>query len=381
MNLPDRFKLHFDTRKKISALVVSLVLLLTAALLYHIKIADDPCLELESFDGRVACYSQQALRIIADSNIGDGINYVQEVVKKNAHYTIVHLVMHVVGNAAYHSHQDLQKALAYIPEDYSQETWFVFDGYLHGVLQAYFLENGGSEESIRRVSRQSCSPYLTMSQPAGASRRTPHESRAEHCFHATGHALMAATANDVMRSLPFCDEFPKAWMQKWCYYGVFMENVYLPRKSYESHSPKPYAKSESMIPLCTSLEKKYRDICMPFVGQYYMVVKDINLADNLAGAFDQCDQAGEGYFRACVVRLGINTVPAVLKSDYKKIIQMCGYAGKEMPTCLYTVALGIKIGAAGPEADAREFCAVLDIAFKERCFKALELDVFTDSQI
>ena len=92
----------------------------------------------------------------------------------------------------------------------------------------------------------SCSEYFDISSINDFSDRNKRV-LARECFHAVGHALMYSNENDVFEALFQCDKLPHEWMKDSCYYGAFMEQVFLYYSDYHPRLSRPFVDDGTMV--------------------------------------------------------------------------------------------------------------------------------------
>ena len=225
----------------------------------------DPCADA-SRGHRLECYNQLVNAAIEADGIGGALHYAMNVVLETDGQGMNHMAMHLIGRAAYDETHDRRKALAYLPSlAHTGNFYLRYEGYQHGVLQAFFSDRSRSEPIAERI-RESCNEYFDPSWANPAPYEYSHTyawTAARQCSHGVGHALMHANGNDVKKSLPYCEVLSYPWMQDRCAFGVFMEHSYLYWPDYDPGHPRPLANGDSMAPLCEALPEKFTPSARP----------------------------------------------------------------------------------------------------------------------
>ncbi len=313
----------------------------------------------------IPCYLEVVREIVKKEGIAAALTFTDKEIREKSTFSITHVAMHEIGFAAAEETNDFEKALSYIPDSgHNTEGYFHYDGYQHGVFMVMFRKNK-EKRSIKTLIREAC-PQAFESMRA----RSDHKTVAvEQCFHAVGHALMYAFDNDPFVALPYCDEMPEVFMQKWCYFGVFMENSYLYSNFHNPEGMRPYVTGNSMLPLCMKVDEKYRLECAKFAGRAYMHVKD----GNWRGMFAEC----KGFMNrkekeVCVGQAARLFIPMFYKSDWDSMVVACVDTDAELSNiCLSEVAVGIRQGAAGVLNSNYPFCEKLKGEVQTQCIKTV----------
>lgn len=338
----------------------------------------DECYSGKQWQLTYMCYEKETLNIATQKGIKAALTYVNDVVKVNSPLpTTVHRLYHAIGHHAYLLTRDPNQALSYLgPYDYDQEQFdwsdFPLDGYRHGVTMMYFKDKKG-EKPIADLMRDICGKFLDISSFRLVTPRIAVV--AQHCFHMVGHGLMAMNGNDVAVSLPYCDLLPQEWMQKRCYFGVFMENAYLyaQHDNYNTRQePRPSVKGKSMKSLCGEFDgwKKYE--CSRFVG-WSLFSRNGNFTD-IENAFNECQSLQPPAEEMCINEFSVLFVPPLFKDNFPALVTVC----KKLPkfeyqrACFNGAAFGIKIGTGGNKIRNSPFCELLDDQFRRSCLETLE---------
>lgn len=315
--------------------------------------AKDKCTNSQD---KYTCYGTEVNKIISQKGVASAMEYVHRVVLPTNGYSIVHIVLHSVGEAAYFEQKkDLTKTLSYMRPytKYARDGQYLngFDGFYHGAITAYFFDNKDSE-LLQSLVAKVCEGQVTI---PGIGAGT------FECYHTVGHALMNALGNKLQLALASCDQQPSQTAQAGCYYGVFMENSFLYSSSYHPGLPRPDVEGSSMVSVCARFESEKNYYCSHFVGQVYLTTHP----GDMKGAFDECKKL-KTYNTFCIQRLGVMFIPSHYKGDYSKMIKTCDYAGTQyVSICKAAVDQGVKLGFGGDvkNSKAEEFISFLKGTF------------------
>lgn len=356
--------MHFPKKKALVPLFPFIIVVgsgfaLGIALLLRSTPGDDLC---PAAYGRSGCFVQEAHRLAAMQGVEAAIQFV-EAAHDIPDFIINHLALHGIGHEAYRLTKDITKAFSYLPAGATEEDlFFRFNGFKHGVFQAFFEERKAVETPLE-TTLETCKSFLDIQDLEGLSRT--ELLRAVDCFHAAGHAIMYVNSNDVFASTEICGELPREWMRQWCYYAVFMEHTYLYNPYYEPVSPRPLVESTPMLTLCRSASEDQRGACAANLSKAFLY-RD---PGNFEGAFRECGRMGETRERhSCIIYLAISRIPPFFGNDFRQMAAACNYASPEdRGLCLNSIALGVRRGTGGIEGKSYPFCGILESDFREQC--------------
>ncbi len=358
-------------RKIVLRFVILVVLLVSASYLYTLS----PRVNLDTLGNEClqkpeggACFFKAAREIVRKKGVPEALHYAHEVVAQQVSLGLSHAVMHVIGQEAYLLHRSLEMALSYIPAaSRSIEHFAEYEGYEHGVAQAFFSVNK-SQKAVADLAREYCSKYYG---PLPSPKTIPWL-EARQCFHALGHALMFVNENDLSASLSHCEALPQEWMEQRCRYGVFMEQTYSYSSLYSSvmGGPPVSGSQISMAELCENLEGRYLALCSSFVGRAYLE----GHPRQFPGAFEDCRRVNKEYQYDCLFEFAWIFLPLV-RSDFQKMMELCRLAGEYEAVCIDGVAYGISTGRGGRENKGRPFCDFVEEKFRPSCESHSQGDV------
>lgn len=310
----------------------------------------DPCLDAQV---PTSCFMKKTYRIGIEQGASQAIEYAAEVVapyNRNA----LHMSMHMAGHAAYDTLENRSEAIALLPEEaYEPGVELTYDGYLHGVLQAYYLADA-EKTPVEELMRESCSEWFDVPEGKVAG---VWERAGITCFHGIGHALMALYENDIKKSVSTCATLPRMWHQEWCAYGVFMEVAYQYHHGY-GHSVT--REGEDMSPVCERTPI-FQRVCAKFVGHSYLMKKQ----GDIEGAFRACGKLSDGA-HTCSVYLAEILLPGFSQNPHTLKAQ-CAFSGTFSDECFYWAATGLAEGFGGKKAVQKNICLYVHDKKKEVC--------------
>ena len=367
-------KIGFKNDNLIKISIWAVISLIFMAFLFHLYIHDlmpsvneDKCLEEHFLQNRNdyplihKCYKGKLIDILHSKGIKASLEFANSTINTKTNYLLGHIILHELGHKAYHKTSDLNKTLQFLPSCfYTTECLWRFDGFKHGVFQSYFKDKL-KEKPMVDIIREACEPYFDSSM-LNAPLNSSDRFLSAHCFHASGHAIMAATNNDVSKSLFYCDELPDFKMKDICYYGVFMEYTFL----YIYNQKEPSIPSNiSMVELCSTLDGRQKFLCSHFVAwQYFFTGKNYNYS------LSRCLVLDKNYTVPCILIGARLILPAVFKNNFDKIIEACKDFGPELVNaCISGAAFGIRQGVAGYNFEDYPFCSLPKIPNQSDCKK------------
>lgn len=313
-----------------------------------------------------ACYRSRITELAASQGIPAALGFVTEVIaREHGTYGFVHHAMHAVGREAYRRTRDPHQTLVYLPpEAHGGQARFHYDGYQHGVAEAFFAAQGGEKTTVA-LGRELCS--LSFDAPSPPTLPRGAEFAAENCFHAIGHALMFAHGNSVALALGGCDTLPQGWQRSQCYYGVFMEVSYSTSPRYDPGRPRPLGETADMVPLCAAMSDPKRVECARLVGRAVLA----HDRENVGPAFAHCGQLETGLRESCITEMATIYFPLFFAENFPRMAEACVSAGPAYEElCILAVARGIQQGAHPNGQDTQTaFCDAVAQTFRESCLR------------
>ncbi len=244
---------------------------------------------------------------------------------------LCHPLVHQLGHDAYARYNDFQTALKY------QENT-CNSGYLHGVIEAYFVNSTNVYEDMKTV---------CTAQDFG------------RCHHAIGHGLMYFTSNDLPKSISLCkSQFSRTDAQNYCSQGVYMENF---NTNQELH-PSKYLHPDDQFYPCAEQEARFQASCFYYAPAYYLTTH----AYDYPGAFSWCSKAGKTYEPQCV--RGVASLAIKYNITNPQMVE--GYCNNLSPTMTgYCIdgMVGLYVNHYDSLKQGHELCASLEPKNQQTC--------------
>ena len=283
---------------------------------------------------KYGCYVSRVNHIVTEDGVAAGLAYVRYAIYPSNGYAMVHVVLHEVGESAYESGASIDDAKQYLsPYTALMERNHLmggFDGFLHGYLSSYFVEDRRPlPERIATL----CGGGVSIPGITDDTFR---------CYHAVGHALMHAEFNVLAQVIVDCNTLTLPAALKGCLYGAFMEDSFLYDPQYHHEASRPDVRGTSLRGICETYTGVEASSCDSFVGESYMTG-----GGDLAGAFAECAQVGGDGEKLCIARLGA-VAAATSISDHADVVALCRQNATEAQQilCQSSIRTGIS-GALG----------------------------------
>lgn len=239
------------------------------------------------------------------------------------------------------------------------KTFECHSGYFHGVMEAFFKENGATDltHNLRMICGYDKNAF------------TAHQ-----CFHGIGHGLMAWSDYELPETLKYCDLLPEG--QGSCHSGAFMENVVgalaldETKKSNVDLKDKHVSKylSPDLLYPCNSVEEKYQGTCYFFQTSRMMQI----IGSDFAKIAESCGTVPEKYRYLCFMSMGRDS-SGHHQQDIESTQKECALiSNKEYRiNCLTGAEEDLFWDPAGQDTAIR-FCALLkDVKEKSECYKII----------
>ncbi len=243
---------------------------------------------------KLACYVERNDALFQRKGTEASLQYVYDAVLPYSGYGLVHELLHYVGDNAYNSTKDLGQSLSLVspyvalfgPED--GEYLRGFDGYMHGVLSAFYLDTK-KDRSFEKLSAEICHSEILI--PSITT-------TVFDCFHALGHALVFANENNIDMAVTICQKIEDPDSRNGCLFGSYMEMSKLYDPTYHKSSTRAGISGTSMKQLCDTQASSTKQNCYMFVGESYLLYS----GGNLKGALKVCESVADPYVRTCLGR-------------------------------------------------------------------------------
>lgn len=266
-----------------------------------------------------------------------------------------HPLAHVLGSHAYYAYGwDIEETLAECSYD-------VFQGCLHGALQAYFNDLAAQGLPLDRAAIEDvCSKASSRFQSYA-------------CLHGVGHGVMIHTNYALHESLDLCYLLDGWFAQGSCYGGVFMENVvayhdsldpdYVPHNHGSGEPPTYWVDDDDPAYPCNVVGDRYKGSCWRM--QTSLILR-ANHGDFQAAA-KICDEA-EPYNKDCYASLGRDAPPWSNRNP-TRMAQMCSYGDEEeQEVCVKAFTSGVILQDNTPQAGL-ELCPEIPEDYRPYCYR------------
>ena len=279
------------------------------------------------------CYKKNIDRLGHQRGLPFAVNYVRDVVYPAHGYSLVHFMLHYVGELAFQENPDIHSLHAFL-EPYSGEMLHGgFDGIAHGYITTYM---SFQKQPLEKTARDICESDADIPGVTGDDFT---------CYHTLGHALMHGSGNVLEDALNLCDVVASSDDKRnACYYGVFMENGFLYYAPYHPDSPRPDVSGTSMRGVCERFSGDRARLCEIFVGDSFLS----RPPHDIAGAFSAC--VGLRWHPNCAERLGSMTI-ASLSRNLDEARTICTqYTNDDISNthCLIGAGAGLREGTRKP---------------------------------
>lgn len=263
-----------------------------------------------------------------------------------------HTMAHELGHHAYMAYGlDIAVTL-------SNCSYKVFQGCIHGALQAYFGDLAGQGEAVDGDAMNTlCS-----------GTNTSFEEYA--CNHGVGHGVMMYTNYDLHGSLDTCRLMDGGFRESACYGGVYMENVhgyfdsldpdFVPH-DHGGGPPTYWVSPDDPAYPCNEVKSVYANSCWVMQTSLILHFNGVDFRDASA----VCDEAGDSHL-SCYRGLGRLARPYA-DGNPALMSKHCSYGDEEEQTiCVRAFVAGAISDANDPDA-GRDLCPDLADAMEIPC--------------
>ena len=249
-----------------------------------------------------------------------------------------HILAHEIGREAFKKYQDFGTVIRYQNE-------ICNSGYLHGVIESYFLRRENLFDSLGTV----CSDY-----PEG-------KFLSWQCYHGIGHGLMYYTTNDLPKSLAMCGNLPSKFGNLSCANGVFMENFNTDQKLH----PSKYLKDNDLFYPCEEQHERHKGDCYLYAPTYFLSV----YPGQYSQALVWCQDAEGPYGISCAEGVGMQVMKENINNP-KFAEAVCAEWKLSVSYCLSGM-VGLYINHHGSLDAGRKLCAEMSFLNRFACVSAL----------
>ncbi len=241
-------------------------------------------------------------------------------------------------------------------------SYEVFQGCIHGALQAYFDDLARQGTELTKASLNTLCSAATS------------QFEVYTCYHGVGHGITMYTNYDLPGSLDTCDMLTGWFERASCVGGVFMENVVAYHDSldpdHEAHDhghgeePTYWINPDDPAFPCNAVKAKFASACWRMQTS---VILRANGADFQAAALI-CDAQGD-YADACYSSLGRDAAPYGDRQA-SRMSKYCSYASTDAfrTTCIEAFTAGVILQENDPES-GMALCTQLSVYDKEACYR------------
>lgn len=266
-----------------------------------------------------------------------------------------HNMAHSLGHFAFQVHgYDIKETLANC-------SYEIFQGCLHGALQAHFSDvasTGGTvdQDDVRDLCDGATNQFETYA-----------------CVHGVGHGVTLYTNYDRDESLRLCDGLPNRFGRESCYGGVFMENVVgyfgslQPLQAHHGHQihdepPTYWVDPADLAYPCNAVDDAHGAACW---GMQTSLILHFN-GRSFAGASAICDD--QTTFRLnCFRSVGRD---AAAHSQYAApaMARNCIGEGDDLSACVKGFSAGVVLHHSDPEP-GMALCAAVASKTQVACYE------------
>jgi hypothetical protein len=302
-------------------------------------------------DETFGCY-QRAFRALVDAkNPAVALDKLDALSKTDTYVLrTCHPLAHEIGHLAYAKYKSVTVA-----EGYARET--CWSGYHHGLMESYIsqFDDGQLRSRMNTICKQDADH--------------PYSLAYYNCWHGLGHGLTIRFAQDIFRSLKFCNAITHSWERQSCYSGVFMQNIVANGSG--MHRAVDLKPSDPIYP-CDAVSEQEKPSCYLMQTSYVLQVKKWNLP----AAFHICDGVEAAYVGTCYRSMGRDISGAALL-DPAKVVPQCALGAKAHQwECIAGAAANAVYDRHG-RAMADALCERVPASQRAACRKATDQAVST----
>lgn len=347
----------------------------------HVDVTEEVRATLESCQTNAAdkraCVRGRLLDILRSADVGAALDVLEGVtaadvdVRRDAH-----VYAHAIGVNAY-SHGDSFHGV------FAQCSELFQSGCYHGVIQAYFMEQGNNG---REAVRDLCTAY-----DSNAQRWLFFQ-----CLHGLGHALTMLYDHRLPDALEGCDLLGTDWEEESCYGGAFMENIVSVTEPHHAASVmtsvdaadnasadedahgavgteawEALRASDPHYP-CSVLAERYMRAC-------YMMQTSAMLWHNgwdVADAAKSCGQAPERWRTTCFQSLGRDLSSLTLQEPDESVRQ-CQNVPDDYREWCYVGLVKNFVDLSGTTEAGFDLCTRVEDFARPRCNEALGEEIWS----
>jgi len=185
------------------------------------------------------------------------------------------------------------------------------------------------------------------------------------CGHVVGHGLGELFANNVIKSLGYCDKLEDSSARHACGQGVMMEHlVGLPDRPKEGD-----LSIDAVLIFCGSLPDHYKKECFDAVGTYAgRVTQNVDQAKHV------CEHVPVASVPSCTQSLG-GVVYYQFRHDSAQMSEYCASMGQDLVLPCIRGAIDTNVGEKNRLDYGRALCEFMDGVSREACFTYFGMQV------
>lgn len=250
-----------------------------------------------------------------------------------------HGFVHSIGNEAYNIYKDFVTIVSYQDD-------LCGSGYIHGAVEAYFMNTPNVSEAIQTV----CSNY----ELSNISRK---------CYHGVGHGLMYYTGNNLPLSVQLCSGYDDPIARIRCSEGVYMENF----GTFRALHPSKYISLSDPLYPCSQQPDDFKVACYYYAPLFYLSLYD----EDYTGALQLCEKAEGEYALVCAKGVGSRIIKQHI--DEPRFAEKACMSNKkeQISSCIDGIVSYHLVNYESLEK-ARAMCAALSIINQSHCLDSVE---------
>jgi hypothetical protein len=255
-----------------------------------------------------------------------------------------HALVHEIGHVSYQLYGNLDTALKF-------QNSVCNSGYLHGVIEEYMA---GVTDIFAAIKT------MCVGRDEG------------RCHHGMGHGLMYYTANDLPKSLSYCEALKGGNPIAYCAQGVYMENFNTDLKLH----PSEFLKEEDPSYPCPVQKEGFKNSCYYYAPTFFLSQN----GRDFEAALPWCASLAEEKYRGTCAR-GVGAL--AIKSNISKprlveAICMKG-VGNQVPNCIDGM-VGLYMNHYDSVIKGKQMCSLLESQNQEVCLAGVysRSALFTD---
>lgn len=229
---------------------------------------------------------------------------------------------------------------------FNSECVWEFEGYRHGLVQEFFLENY-NKKAKRELIDEACEPIKRYKNDSDIP-----DFLEVDCIHSVGHALMNINENNALLAVQDCDTHFPIGKNNICYSGIFMEEWFLTSVYQQQFE---YVNEEYQN-FCQQFGDEARSIC-----SIYMALKSIDFKKSAEEVFAQCFMLTKNYSNYCILGASRYYLVQYYSNNLERLPEFCKrFENDSRVYCIIGASGGIRRGASGESHKEFDVCSYLE---------------------